>query len=446
MSHPSSLFIKIITRILLVIGLALGILLIPNLLIFDEQLSPEITALLGKPIQADSTGNAAVYIYGMNAESSLDLKVAGEALLAELRKKHNRGEPASLSDEEVGIIFNGHDFDKTWPELYPTALKCNPRDQIDCFESILNELKATPITNERLLTQIERYRFIVEQLYFSEDVSYLDFTSPVPNYAISLQLSRLLAAEAYLHHGMDGLIESTSQDIKFWHIVLKEGQSLLGKMVAINALRGNLFALSYGISKEPKLTENQIRNLRSLVNPIANKDVNIEDAIKADFHIMVNSIEQFLDLISTTGETKQWLLYPMTQPNATINLSYRQFYKPAITLSQMSPVDFYESAQTPTQPFEFSRMNPYNLGGKFNMPGPWRYSGYIGRVHDLTGLYALVRLQLELKINASDDVLAAIRASSFKNPYTQKPYDYDTNKKELGFRCFDMKDACRIQL
>jgi hypothetical protein len=55
-------------------------------------------------------------------------------------------------------------------------------------------------------------------------------------------------------------------------------------------------------------------------------------------------------------------------------------------------------------------------------------------------------LQLELKINQPLDVNAAIKASPYKNPYTQKPFDYDANTKELSFHCFDVKDSCKIFL
>lgn len=447
MHYTSSLVVKIITRTLIVISLALGVLLIPNLPIFDEELLPEITNQLSRtPEQVGATSNAAVYVYGLNAESSLDIKTAGETLLAQLREKHRSGEQAGLSDEEINAIFNGSDFDKTWEALYPSAIKCNPRDQLDCIANVIAEIKANPITNERLLIQIERYGMIRQQPHFIEDISYLDFTSPLPNYAITLQLSRLLVAEAYSTKGIDGLLDSASQDLAFWRLVLKEGQSLIGKMVALNAIRGNLLALSFGIRKEPTLTAEQTSNLQLLLNPITHEDANIDSAIKADFQVMINSIDQFLDLMTNTGSIKQFLLYPLTQSTATINLFYQQHYKPAIRLSQMSPADFYEHTQTPAKPFKFSRLNPYNLGGKFNLSNPWQYSAYIGRVHDLNGLYLLVQLQLELKTATPNDLISTLNTSNVKNPYTQKPFDYDITKKELGFRCFEVRDACRVQL
>ena len=138
-----------------------------------------------------------------------------------------------------------------------------------------------------------------------------------------------------------------------------------------------------------------------------------------------------------------WLLW---QPTATSNLAYRHTLKPTYALNRMSAPEFYERAQTPIKPIEFSRFNPYNLGGKIDLSRNWQYSGYIGRSHDLAGIYSLVALQLELKTSPPQDVAAAIKSSSYKNPYTEKPFDYDPATKALSFQCFEVKDVCKITL
>ena len=112
----------------------------------------------------------------------------------------------------------------------------------------------------------------------------------------------------------------------------------------------------------------------------------------------------------------------------------------------MSPSEFYERAQIPVKSMPFSRFNPYNLGGKIAQSQNWQVSPYIGRAHDLAGLYSLVALQLELKTNPPQDVAAAIKSSPYKNPYTEKPFDYDPATKALSFQCFEVKDVCKITL
>jgi hypothetical protein len=115
-------------------------------------------------------------------------------------------------------------------------------------------------------------------------------------------------------------------------------------------------------------------------------------------------------------------------------------------MSQMPAPEFYERAQIPVKALAFSRFNPYNLGGKIYLSNNWQYVSYIGRAHDLAGLYSLVALQLELKANPPQDVIAAIKSSPYKNPYTEKPFDYDPATKALSFQCFEVKDVCKITL
>ena len=112
----------------------------------------------------------------------------------------------------------------------------------------------------------------------------------------------------------------------------------------------------------------------------------------------------------------------------------------------MPAPEFYERAQTPIKPLEFSRFNPYNLGGKIDLSRNWQLASYIGRGHDLAGIYSLVALQLALKINPPQDIAAAIKLSPYKNPYTEKPFDYDPATKALSFQCFEVKDVCKITL
>lgn len=431
----------------LAIGIALGTLLIPNLSIFDEDLQPEIRKLITTPsvdiFQAD---NAAIAIYGLASHSSLDAHKVGEQLLRKLQKKHLQQKPAALSDGELEQLLNGKDLDKEWQNSYPVTGKCNPRDQLHCFATGLTELKATPIINERLLAQLERYKNIRAQSRYIDDIHSLDFSSPLPNYSVALQLSRLATIDAYLHAGLDGLIAESTSDMQFWQMVLRDSQTLIGKMVAINALRGNLLALSYAISAAENLSDIQSALLDKQIKPLTSPDFNFAAAVTGEFLMMNNSTAQFREWMFSRDDMKQWLLYPLTQTNASINMGYARFYQPAIALSQVASSAFYQQVQLPPQPLEFSRLNPYNLGGKINLVPPLPYYSYIGRGHDLTGIYEMLRLQLDIKRTQPIDIAQFIKTSNAKNPYTQQVFDYDEQHRQLSFRCFDAKDICSIQL
>lgn len=437
--RPKTLVRHVIVSILL----ALGILLIPNLSVFDEELLPEITEHLATLRHPDIEGNAAPLMYGLAAASDRDMESAGEAMLARLHAKYRENKPANLSEQEYLEIMGGQDLDKHWSSLYP-AVRCNPREQSNCFDILLSELEKNPVNDQRLLVQLARYKSIIQMPHFIEATHELDANSPLPEYGQSLYLGRIVAADSYLNAGINGLIKTSTAEMKFWRTALKESQTLLGKMVAINTLKRNLDNLSYAISKEPELTDDTLAALGDLLQPLHHDELHV-DLFAGEYRIMANDPDVFTSM-GENLKTPKWLLRLLGQHKATVNRVYQQTYAPAQKLSQMSSPDFYIAAQAPLKPLSFSRLNPYNLGGKIATDHVWEMADYIGRIHDLNGIFLLVNLQRELKVSAPHDLTTAIKASRFRNPYTQKPFAYEPATNTLSFACYDARDSCRIQL
>jgi hypothetical protein len=443
MSHARSLLFKIVTRTLFVVGVGAGIVFIPNLAIFDEAQLPEITERLSKLVNPTVEGNAAYHLYGLGAASDKDAYSVGKAVVATLQSKHAKGEMANLTEQETIDIYGGKEkWDEEWETIYPAA-SCKPREKADCFAELLAQVKTQPFSQPRLLVQLDRYHNIIKLPHLIEEMRLMDWTSPFPNYYIVMQMGKLSQARAYQDEGLDGLIRSSQADMQFWRMALTDSQTLLGKMVTLASLRRNLSALSYAISKESNLSPAQIQSLQTLLKPLTPDEVNINEALTGELRF---SAESWKTAPKETPEGESIVLRLLTQQTASANLFYHHTLKPTFALSQMSAYEFYERAQTPVKALEFSHFNPYNLGGKIYLSKNWQLSPYIGRTHDLTGLYSLVALQLELKTNPPQDVMTAIKSSPYKNPYTDKPFDYDPATKALSFPCFEVKDVCKIFL
>lgn len=443
MSHAKSLLVKIITRSLFVVGLGVGIVFIPNLSLFDEALLPEVTQRLSKPVNPNIEGNAAYHLYGLAAASDKDPYTVGKAVVATLQSKHAKGEMANLTEQEAAHLYGGSGkWDEEWSAIYPAA-DCKPREKADCFAHLLAQVKAQPFTQPRLLLQLERYNNIVKVPHLIEDMRLMDYTSPLPNFYIMMQMGKLSQANAYHASGLDGLISNSQADMQFWRMALTDSQTLIGRMVSIASLRRNLSALSYAIGKEAELSPTQAQSLHALLKSLTPEEVSMNKALTGELRF---SAENWKTAPKQVPEDESIALWFLTQPAANTNLFYRQTLKPAFVMNQMSAPEFYERAQTPVKALEFSRFNPYNLGGKIYLSNNWQYVSYIGRAHDLAGLYSLVALQLELKTNPPQDVIAAIKSSPYRNPYTEKPFDYEPATKVLSFQCFEVKDVCKITL
>jgi len=214
-------------------------------------------------------------------------------------------------------------------------------------------------------------------------------------------------------------------------------------MITINALRGDLLSLSYAINKMPSLSSSQEINLKELLKPLSSHEINIDAALISELRLSVNNRDFYSENVPE-GVSRP--LKFLIQQTASVNLYYKETIKTGFVFGKMSPSEFYERAQTPVKATPFSRFNPYNLGGKIAQSQNWQLPPYIGRAHDLAGIYSLVALQLELKTNPPQDLIAAIKLSPYKNPYTEKPFDYDPATKALSFQCFEVKDVCKITL
>lgn len=443
MSHARSIVFKIIARIIFVIGLALAIIFIPNLSIFDEQLLPEITERLSNPPNPNINGNAIYPLYGLSAATGKDPDAVGKSVIQSLQSRHAKGKFANLTQEERTALYGGDEkWDAEWQAAYPAA-DCTPRKQTNCFRELMADVKQTPLTHPRLIAQLERYQRIIQLPHLIEETRLMDYTSPLPNYSLLMQLGKLSQVNAYQAQGLDGLITNSETDMRFWRMTLTDSHTTVGRMVAIASLYRNLAALSYAIKQASELSSTQLQQLQALLKALSSQEVSLEKVLVSELRF---GAENWQTAPKAIPEGESIILWTLTQPVAATNWFYRQTLKPAFALNQMSSMEFYERAQTPTTALAFSRFNPYNLGGKINLAKNWQYAPYIGRAHDLAGIYSLVALQLELKTIAKQDWPAAIKSSQYKNPYTKKPFDYDSANNALGFSCFSAADICEIQL
>lgn len=442
MSTTRSRLTKIIIHVSSIIGLALAIVFIPNLPIFDEQLAPEISAHLRNTATPNIDGNAAYSLYGIASATEKDPETIGKAVMQTLQSKHAQGKFAHLTEEEKTDFYGADNWDAEWLATYPAA-DCNARENSECFNQLIAEVKTTPLTQPRLIAQLARYHRIIQLPHFIEDMRLLDYTSPLPNYYLIMQLGKLSQAKAYSDDGLDGLMNNTEADMRFWRMALTNSQTMIGRMVAIASLRRNLAAISYALTRETELSTPETQRLQKLLTPLSKKEVDMEKVLISELRF---SAESWQTAPKEIPEGESIILWLLTQPYATTNWHYRQTLKPAFALNQLSATAFYEQAQPPTPALPFSRFNPYNLGGKINLAKNWQYASYIGRAHDLAGIYEMVALQVELKAIAEQDWPATIRSPHFNNPYTEKPFDFDATAQSLSFDCFSAQDICQIQL
>jgi hypothetical protein len=88
----------------------------------------------------------------------------------------------------------------------------------------------------------------------------------------------------------------------------------------------------------------------------------------------------------------------------------------------------------------------YNVGGKMMLSTMlFNAQDYIARVHDLSGVINLVRLQI---LVASTDKPAneTVEGSMLKQPYNGQPMIYNRESNTLEFECLNKGSVCQVRI
>jgi hypothetical protein len=425
-----------------------------NFSAFDEQLSDDVKAVLEPRNQLDKSNNAFYAIWGLTAANEKDFMVSGQKLVERYLENKNKTGSEALTDNDYLDIMGGNDFDIQWLE---TVENCTARRSLKCTEHLAERIKNQPLESERLAVLLQRYSEILD-LNDYQSLDNYTFTSPLPPYGVIMRVRQVYLAKALLLESPDAVINALGKDISFWRMMLREGDSLIDKMIAIASLWSNTQAVSDYVRKPSNLSEKQLISLERLLIPLSNEERDISEAFlfeeKAFYNTLISLDSDELASLSDSASPVFWFLLP----NATVN-DYHQFFVNKLQeLNKMSANEFAQVIRPTDNQQEhccfeeieslisFSPKTLYNIGGKLLLSSiVFNAQDYIARVHDLDGVISLVRLQLALK---KTDMSASqfIEQSTIRAPYGEAPINLNKDKQQLSFECLAKGSLCEIKI
>ncbi|MBC8027757.1 MAG: hypothetical protein H7Y89_17325, partial [Steroidobacteraceae bacterium] len=310
------------------------------------------------------------------------------------------------------------------------SLKCYARRYLDCAELLIAEVAGIDALQPRAAVLFERYDALVRHTHFV-DTPERDAETRFPRYNAIRDVARLRLAISYRSESTPEFLIEAEEDLAFWKTVLREGDSLGTKMVALAHLQDTLDFLST-LLRERELHETEVTFLEQLVSPFSREESNISEAFLAEARTAVWSE------IPPVAADASWLTKLLMQRNATLN----QLYHEEIVLMQqrarVGANEFYEQGAHEPLRREL-RLVPrtlYNFGGKLALSrSRWDAHEFPARVHDQNGRISLVLLQAEIERTPGADVAAVVRASKHRNPYTSEAMEYDPGAGVISFKC-----------
>ncbi len=421
----------------LLIAALVALTVVMNLSWFDEPLHPELERLK-TPQPVSMEDNAYPLVYGLPAADDGDSRAVGLAIVERLRERFREGR--TLSDEELRLMLGGSGFDDDWRASF-SSLPCNARFALDCAEQLISEVAKRKANQPRLRVLLDRYETILNTARFEESDEF-DPYQPMPAYAkLLLPIGRIRLAVSYHQDPTQAFLARVAEDVAFWKRMLRDGQLLISKMVALAGLQNDLAFLS-ALMRERDLTDEELQSVRHLLRPLTSEERDISNAFRSEMRIAVVS------QIAMVGPP----LRLVWQEHATLNEFFLSIIRPMQLRASLSPEEFYRQRAYERLPYSVRAFPPplFNLGGKLVLKymTPNNMQDYISRVHDLNGRILLVLLQAELESRSGRSVPEILRTSTYRNPYTGESMQYDEAAQTLRFNCLEQstRDVCAVAL
>ena len=418
-------------RALALVGALVALTLIINLPWFDEELHPELARFL-PPQPVSIEGNAFVYAYGFAAANDQDPHATGVEIIENLRERYRSGEWVRLSPEEMNDLL-GNPPEEDWIQAYtPSYSSCDSRRELDCAERWIADIAEANVIDERLTVLLNRFETMLTLDRF-EEIMEADASSPFPAFQPVMAVSRIRLAMAIDDQPTDLVLDRIGADIRFWKMMLRDGDWLISAMLGLGGLRNSTQLLS-ALMRTRDLSPTELARIAEILTPLSTEERDIGDVFLGESGYVMRSV--FRSHYYTANLA--WLL--AFQKNATMNDYYEAFTVPMRQRAALSASEHYEQMGEPYESYEVPLFPPplYNLGGKYFFRPTLvmnAATGYISRVHDLDGRIALVLLQAELLANPDEPIERVVARSQYRNPYTREPMEYDATSGILSFEC-----------
>jgi hypothetical protein len=444
--------------LLLTLAAAMLAVLLLNRSWFDEPLLPELAALRSpQPVILD--GNAYPFALGFLAAEDRDPRAAGVDIVGRMRARRDRGEPATVGQEEKRAIL-GESLTieglgtGSRPITEPSAAtkslgkKCLPRHRLDCAEQLIALAASIDPAEPPLKTLFARYETLLQQAHYVETPA-PDPATPWPPLGPIAELGRLRLAVSFRTDPTAVFLEKASQELRFWRMTLRESQLLGTKMSALASIRWAHDFLST-LMRERPLDARDLELLRGFVGPFTREESDIGAAFLSESRTELLGGEPWVAVDAS------WLIRSMLQKNATFNQQFREMIEPMRRRSSLDAREYYEQKGFEPLRHEF-HLTPslfYNFGGKLALSrSPWDPEQFPARVHDEDGRIALLLIQAQIEERPDRDVATLVRSSAHRNPYTGEAMEYDARAGTLGFACLhtafhppEPADRCMVAL
>lgn len=376
---------------------------------------------------ADSD-NGYLFLLGFDVAEDEDPKAVGRE-----RVKWSNAVIAALTEDSVDFPQPGYSVAEHLPAQFSELVQLCRDITHSCVITIAEQRATINEWQQNNHWVNDRYRQLIAHKGWLE-LSAVDIRLPLPKYADVIQAQRILFMSAFaanppvVNPEFGQLLDS---DLQFWRLVLKNTDSLIGKMIAASAIKNNFLWANHFLRGGGQLLPTTSHYLA-----FSKDEMSMYRCLVGEWQFAYRSYQSQFDK-QLTKTSEKLVMGLVHKKQDTIN----QMAERLQTLEQQLdvPADQLEAAiiayeQTQQQELAgHTTLNyltrPYNLVGQIlvNIATP-AYSNYFARTQNLEAFRRGLLLSAE-KIQGQSTA-----ASVLVSPYPGKPFVLDEQQRSITVR------------
>ncbi len=378
--------------------------------------------LAERPAVADED-NGFVYLLGMPVPRDEDPATWG------VRRKAWLEAPTSASIRPYVLPGPAAQADASSPETNPCK---------EAVAACADALQADPAALDTRIVQnawrVERYEALLSRRRWLETIP-AEPDMPLPQYQVALNAQRLFLLDTWRRAragDATAVRERLDRDARFWRGALANSDLLVGKMIAVAALRRNF---AYGSLALRELPADRIQAAAPPIwaAPLSGEERSMLRAMAGEWRWSSSLMRRNAEA-GTKPRFGERLSNPVWKVQDSIN-RYADFIV-SFAEATRAPYAQLGAAMAGTMPTSsFDLYNP--VGAMLHSVAPHAYPDYAFRVADLEGLRrsALAAASLHADGVARHDAPRARAAlpESLRDPYTGRSLQWDAGAGAIGF-------------
>jgi hypothetical protein len=238
------------------------------------------------------------------------------------------------------------------------------------------------------------------------------------------------------------VVELLDKDLRFWRTMLKDTDMLIGKMIAVAAIKNNFLWTNHFLLKL-KNNAQSIGNFAVLNQPFTDAELSMRRCLMGEW-FFANSLINPLDGSGIDNLTGKILIKFVYQKQDTLN--NRAASLNSILLDLDVPLAYfevtferYQKELHPEKLLIHYLHHPYNIAGQIisNVAPPSLYTDYVVRTKDLEAFRRGLLLSIEKMQPSSKEMVRHV------SPYRTKPFVL--NQEQQSVTVFGLGSDARAQ-